>query len=138
MDCADAPRGMRAGGVRPVNCALLLVGCLVLTEAVEVPAAAALGLRGRAALGAVALVNMISNPTLNLCLLTLWHLVPELAGKGAGALLLVAVCEVGVVTVEWALLRATLPGSAAGLLPRCVLVNAASTGLGLLVWPLAA
>lgn len=113
---------------------LLVLAALGLTLAVELPAAACLGLRTRGALAAVALMNVITNPVLNVGLLLTWRLAPARVASPAGAAVTIAAGECAVVAGEIRLLRWSSPSSSAGLAGRCVLLNAASAGIGLALW----
>jgi hypothetical protein len=111
-----------------VNLFWSLLATLALTLVVELAVAAALGLRTRRALLAVACVNLITNPPLNL-LLTLvswwrpWAYAPALIAL-----------EIVVVIVEWRLLLWALGGDARRMLLVAAAMNAASLALGFLLW----
>ena len=95
---------------------------LAVTACIETGIAALLGLRRRA-LGAVASVNLVTNPLVNLCF---W----ALCGLGAVFCLL----EVMVVIAEWRALVWVLGGRTGAasrrLLVICVAMNAVSATLG--------
>jgi hypothetical protein len=106
---------------------------LALTLAIELPVAAALGLRDRRSLLAVACVSLITNPILTL---TGWVLAlrwdwASSAGS-SGAFLLPA--EILVVLVEWRLLLWALGGSPRRLLLVSSVMNAASVLAGVLLF----
>jgi hypothetical protein len=107
-----------------------LLAALAPTLAVELPVAALLGLRSTRALAAVAAVNLLTNPTLNLILLALF------GGTGLGAASAafwptLAALEVAAVIVEWRLLLWVLGGSPRRLLLVCAALNASSFAVGL-------
>lgn len=81
------------------------LGPLVLTVVLELVAAAALGIRRRHELLAVALVNLLTNPALNLALLALRALGMDSPEWIAGSL---TAGEILVVLVEWQLLQGLL------------------------------
>lgn len=108
-----------------VGTALLLAPALVFTLVVEVPVAWLRGLRGRRALTAVVLVNLITNPLLNYVLLVASQLASIRIYWVVAAIL-----EVAVVLVEWRLLLWALGGSSRRMLLTSVLMNAASFGVG--------
>jgi hypothetical protein len=100
---------------------------------VELPVAAALGLRARRSLLVVASVSLVTNPLLNWLgwvLATQWDWA---AGVGSAAAFLVP-AEVVVVLVEWRLLAWVLGGSSRRLLLVSAAMNAASALAGILVF----
>jgi len=105
----------------------------VLTLAVELPVAAALGLRSGRALAAVACVSLVTNPLLTLGGLLLaqaydWSSTP------ATALAVIVPAEVAIVLVEWRLLLWALGGSPRRMLVVSVTMNATSALAGLVFW----
>ena len=99
----------------------------------ELPVAAALGLRDRRALLVVACVSLVTNPLLNW---TGWVLATQwdwAAGAGSAAAFLIP-AEVAVVIVEWRLLVWALGGSSRRLLLVSAAMNAASALVGVLVF----
>ena len=119
-----------AGASALGSTALTLATALALTLLIEVPVAWLRGLKGRRALGAVVLVNVITNPAINYVLLVVGRLASNRVYWVA-----VAVLEVLVVLAEWRLLLWVLGGSPRRLLVTSALMNAASftVGLGVLV-----
>jgi hypothetical protein len=109
------------------------VAPLALTLAVELPVAAALGLRDRRSLAAVACVSLITNPVLTW---TGWALAQVVAWSAspAGALAFLVPAEIAVVVVEWRLLVWALGGSPRRLLLISAVMNAASALVGLVFW----
>lgn len=103
---------------------------LGLTQLVELPVAAALGLRSGRSLLRLAAANLASNPMLNLCLLACWALVPA-ARVGGVALLVVAVAEALVVVGEaaWVTKGEWGPAGLAVVAANC---TSAAVGLALL------
>ena len=99
----------------------------------ELPVAAALGLRDRRSLGAVACVSLITNPLLNW---TGWALasVVDWASSPAGVLAFLVPAETLVVLVEWRLLLWALGGSSRRMLMVSAVMNAASALAGLVFW----
>jgi len=102
---------------------------LLLTEAVECGLAALL--RSKRLVYAVFLVNIATNPVLNL-ILTLYV---TFAGRH-GLYLVIAAGEVVVVLVEAWLLKLMTGSSGRTAFLRSLLFNAASFGVGLLIFPL--
>jgi hypothetical protein len=100
---------------------------------VEVPVAAALGLRDRRSLVAVACVSLITNPLLNW---TGWVLatVVDWSASPAGALAFILPAELVVVLVEWRLLVWALDRDSRRLLLVSAVMNAASALAGLVFW----
>ena len=95
--------------------------------------AAALGLRSRRALAAVACVSLLTNPLLNLggiLLAQAWDW-PSAPGT---ALAVLAPAEVVVIIVEWRLLVWALGGDSRRLLLISAVMNAASALAGLVFW----
>lgn len=114
----------------------VLLPALVLTLLIEIPVGMLCGLRSRREIGAVALVNLITNPLLN-------YIVFVLAISYSGPYAwrpglywgIVVFLEVLVVIAEWRLLLWALGGSSRKLLLTSVLMNAASFGVGVaIVW----
>ena len=108
---------------------------LAVTVAIEVPVAAALGLRSRTALVAVLMVNLVTNPALNALYLAAAGLgwLQSLPGQALVALFLVA--EGLVVVIEWRLLLWALGGRSLRMFATSLAMNAASAGIGLLLAP---
>ena len=111
-----------------------LTASLAITLAVELTVAAALfGMRAHRDLSVVALINVATNPAVNLLLAT------EMAASGSRSLAdpvtaaTLAVLEVAVVLVEWQVVTRLLPERRASALRMSVVMNAASFGVGLLV-----
>jgi hypothetical protein len=111
---------------------------LALTVAIELAVVAALGGRSADELAAVALVNVITNPTLNFALLLFRGLVlsslrPASATVAEWAF--IAVAEIAVVLVEWRLLAWALRADSRTWLVRSAVMNATSFVLGTwLLW----
>ena len=105
------------------------IGALVLTEAIE--CLLALLFRSRRLVYAVFLVNLLTNPVVNLAL-ALWVTV---VGR-QGIWWLIAVLEITVVLVEARLLMVLTGCSGRAALARSLLFNAVSFGVGLVVFPL--
>ena len=106
---------------------------LGLTLAVELPVAAALGLRARRSLAAVALVSLLTNPLLNFAgLVAARHIDGTATLASAWPWLLAA--ETLVVFAEWRLLVWALGGDTRKLRLVSFGMNAASAFLGLIFW----
>jgi hypothetical protein len=106
---------------------------LALTLAIELPVAAALGLRDRRSLLAVACVSLVTNPALTWtgwALSTLW----DWSGSAGGTVALLLPAEILVVAVEWRLLLWALGGDSRRLLLVSIVMNAASAMTGLVFW----
>jgi hypothetical protein len=106
---------------------------LSLTLAVELPVAAALGLRSGRALAAVACVSLFTNPLLTFGGLLLaqaydWSSTP------VTALAVIVPAEIAVVIGEWRLLLWALGGSPRRMLLVSAAMNAASALAGLVFW----
>jgi len=115
-----------------VSAALQLLAALALTEAVELPLAALLGLRTRRALATVAFINLLTNPVLNYLGWVLARFVDWAAP--ATAILVLLAAEAVVVIVEWRLLLWVLGGASRRMLLVSLALNAASAGAGLVLW----
>ena len=105
----------------------------MLTLAIEVPVAAALGLRTGRALLAVACVSLATNPLLNYAGILLAQAWDWSASPATAAAVLVP-AELAVVLVEWRLLVWVLGGPSRRLLLVSVAMNAASALAGLVFW----
>jgi hypothetical protein len=112
---------------------ITLAEALALTLLVELPVAAALGLRSRRALAAVLCVNLVTNPALNLLLAS-----TEQTSFGGLPRLLIGVVEVAVVLIEWRLLLWALGGKSGTMLRTSAVMNAASWAAGVVVFSLLA
>lgn len=110
----------------------LLVFALACTVAIEVAIAAAFGLRRRG-LAAVALVSVVTNPTLNLLLL----FASMSSIDGIGFAIMIVVLEVGVIVTEWELLRWALNDPSRKLLILAIVMNVASALAGIVILPVA-
>ena len=113
--------------------AVALLTTLVLTIAIEVPVAAALGLRTKSALLAVALINLITNPVLNYS----GDLLANFVDWGKSPLTALAVlvpAELLVVFVEWRMLVWVLDRSSRRLFGVSFAMNTASALAGLVLW----
>jgi len=105
-----------------------------LTLAIELPVAAAFGLRTRQALLAVVFVNLITNPVLNyLTILGARIAAPRQVPAAVYVPMLVA-AEVLVIVVEWRLLVRALGGGSRRMLAVSAAMNAASAAAGLALW----
>jgi hypothetical protein len=105
-----------------------LLLALLLTLAVEAGVAWLFGFRtGRSQL-TLALINVITNPLLNLLLLVLAYLGVQVT------LLLVTLLEIPVVLAEWGLLVCAFGGPKGRRLALSLAANAASFLIGLLVF----
>jgi hypothetical protein len=104
-----------------------LVAALGLTLLVEVPVAFAAGWRGRRELLAVVLVNLITNPLLNITLVAVW--VPA----GAARMPLLVALEIVAIVIEWRLLLPVIGRPSRRVLVVVIVMNAASVALGLLL-----
>jgi hypothetical protein len=116
-----------------VSVALELLSALALTLAIELPLAAALGLRTRRSLLTVALINLITNPLLNfigLVLARFW----DWGAAPASAMPVIITAEVVVVLAEWRLLLWVLGGSSRRMLVVSLALNGASAAAGLIFW----
>jgi hypothetical protein len=111
-----------------VTFAWSLLAALALTLAVELAVAAVLGLRTRPELLAVACVNLITNPILNVVLTLVGSWEP------AAYFPALAVLEALVVLAEWRMLLWALSGDSRRLLLVAAAMNAASLALGFLLW----
>ncbi len=101
---------------------------LLLTVAIEAAAAWCFGFRTARAQLALAMINCLTNPALNLLLVLLaW------SGVQVG-LPLVSLLEVGVVLVEWGLLVYVFGGSKRRLLVLSLAVNTASFLAGVMLF----
>ena len=100
----------------------------------ELPVAAALGLRDRRSLSAVACVSLITNPLLNWTGWALATVVDWASVSPAGVLAFLVPAEILVVLVEWRLLLWALGGSSRRLLLVSAVMNAASALGGLVFW----
>ena len=110
-----------------------LAAALMLTIAIELAVVWALGARTPDELWAVTLVNLMTNPALNVGLFVVRLTVVPALQPSAAALaqwLFVGVAEVVVVLVEWRLLVWTLRAESRTWLWRSVAMNAASFVLG--------
>lgn len=115
-----------------MNEVLSLPLALGLTLSVEVPLAAALGLRTRRALAAVALASIVTNPLLNYAALVAARF--ALATSLASFWPWLLAGEAVVVIVEWRLLVWVLGGDRLRLLLVSLAINAASALAGLAFW----
>ena len=106
---------------------------MALTLAVELPVAAALGLRSGRALAAVACVSLLTNPLLNFGGLLLAQ-AKDWSATPATALAVLVPAEIAVVLVEWRLLLWALGGSPRRMLVVSAAMNAASALAGLVFW----
>ncbi len=107
---------------------------LAITLVVELAVAAALfGMRAHRDLAVLGLINVATNPMVNLLLAA------EMAASGSRSLAdpvtatTLAVLEVAVVLVEWQVLARLLPEWRGSALRMSVVMNAASFGVGMLV-----
>lgn len=107
------------------------IAALLLTIGAESLAAFLMGYRGRVFFAVLALVNLMTNPLLNYILL----LVPML-GLERWYYPILALLELGVVLVEWRILRYALQREPKSLLLLSALVNAASFLAGVLIFGL--
>jgi hypothetical protein len=110
-----------------------LAAALVLTIAIELAVVALLGGRTARELIAVALVNAITNPTLNLALLLLRANVSTALSPGVAASAewaFIGAAEVVIVLAEWRLLVWALRADSRTWLVRSAAMNAASFVLG--------
>jgi hypothetical protein len=126
MNVADALRG--AG---PLLASMGIA--LVLTIAVEAPAAALLGYRTRHAIAIVALVNVATNPPLNFLLNVIMLYARSRSLADPPALVALVLLEVAVVLVEWRVLAWALPDLRRRALPVALAMNAASLAVGLAI-----
>lgn len=122
-----------AGWLAVLSAVELLGPALALTIVIEVPVAVLMGLRGGRAVASVTLVNVVTNPVLNLIVLALVAWVPAVAYLPSVYWSVVTLLELVVVVVEWRLLLWALGGSSRRMLLTSVVMNAASFGAGLLV-----
>ena len=118
-----------------MSAALQLLTALALTEAVELPLAALLGLRTRRALTTVALINLLTNPVLNYLGWVLARFGDGAAAPATAIPVLVA-AEAVVVLIEWRLLLWVLGGASRRMLLVSLALNTASAGAGLVFWAL--
>jgi hypothetical protein len=100
---------------------------------IELPVAAALGLRDRRSLLAVACVSLITNPLLTW---SGWALATQVdwSATAAGTLGFLVPAEIAVVLVEWRLLLWALGGSSRRLLLVSAVMNAVSALVGILAF----
>jgi hypothetical protein len=111
----------------------LLGPALLMTLAIEIPVGMLRGLRSAREIGAVALVNLITNPLLNYVVLVL-YISGRMGASGGWAYWgTIALLELLVVLAEWRMLLWALGGSSRRMLITSVLMNAASFGLGLAI-----
>ena len=120
--------------------ALQLAAALALTIAIELAVGAALGVRRAEEFAAVALVNVITNPALNVLATAAYglsvHAVARFGLRGGVVTLvywaLICVAEVAVVFIEWRLLVWTLRAESDSRtwLIRSAAMNATSFVLG--------
>ena len=108
---------------------------LAVTLAIEVPVAAALGLRSRNALSAVVMVNLVTNPALNALYLVVAGLGWLRGVPGPALVALFITAEAVVVVIEWRLLLWALGGRSPRMFATSLAMNAASAGIGLLLAP---
>ncbi len=99
----------------------------------EIAVAAAMGLRDRRSLVAVACASLITNPLLNYAGLLLAQVV-DWPATPASALAFIVPAEILVVIVEWRLLVWALGGGSRRLLLVSAVMNAASALAGLVFW----
>ncbi len=106
-----------------------LLLALALTMIIEVAVAFLLGYRDRRSLAVVALVNVVTNPTLNyvVMVLAVFRIVP------IGPALILCL-EALVVLVEWRLMVYALDKNPNRLLVLSLVMNAASYSAGLLIF----
>ena len=130
---AEAVRPDVRPGSRRLSLLWGLLAPLAFTLAVELPVAAALGLRSGRALAAVACVSLVTNPLLTLAGLLLSRAY-DWSASPAGALAVVLPAEVAVVLVEWRLLLWALGGSPRRMFLVSAAMNAASALAGLAFW----
>lgn len=132
---SDLASNLTDGGIGLLyGLATYLLIPLVLTLAIEVPVAAAMGLRTRREIWAVVLVNLVTNPLLNLFVLTAayfsgWGVL--FGGGSVSSSVVVGVLEVSVVIAEWRLLLWAVGGSSRKMLLTSIAMNAASFLFGL-------
>jgi len=113
--------------------ALVLLRPLALTLAIELPIAVALDVRTRRGLTAVALVNVVTNPVVNIAGIALAGVVAWSASVES-ALPTVLAFEVAVVLVEFLLLRSVLAISSRRAFGLSLAMNSASALAGLVFW----
>jgi hypothetical protein len=104
---------------------------LVLTMAVEVIIAWFWGIRGKAGLAAILLINLITNPALNFLILLNSYL-----GVVKSTLIFILCLEVLVVFIEWKLLAYALRLNNKKSLALSICMNTASYLAGLLIFSL--
>ena len=118
--------------------ALQLAAALALTIVIECAVVALLGARRADEFAAVAAVNVITNPALNV-LVTACDWVGAVAVSRLGAsdrvvtlvyVAIVGIAEIAVVLIEWRLLLWTLGGRSRAWLVRSAVMNATSLLLG--------
>lgn len=110
-----------------------MAAALIGTIAIELAVVALLGGRSARELAAVALVNAITNPILNLALLLVRLEVLPSVGAGLAAPVewaFIGVAEIAVVLVEWRLLAWALRADSRTWLIRSAVMNATSFVLG--------
>ena len=105
-----------------------------MTLAVEVPIAAALGLRTKRALLTVVLVNLLTNPLLNYAGLLVGQFDDWAARPATVIVPALVAAESLVVLAEWRLLLWVLGGESRRLLLASLAMNAASALLGVVFW----
>ncbi len=105
-----------------------------MTLAVEVPIAAALGLRTKRALLTVVLVNLLTNPLLNYAGILVAQLDDWAARPATVIVPALVAAELLVVLAEWRLLLWVLGGESRRLLLASLAMNAASALLGVVFW----
>lgn len=108
---------------------ILAAEALVLTIAVETPAALLLGLRNKHALLAVLIINVITNPALNFLVL-----LNDYLGLISPAIILIVFLEITVVFVEWKLLVYTLRMKNRRAFIVSLILNTASFLAGILIF----
>jgi hypothetical protein len=104
---------------------------LIITLAIEVVVAAMLGYRSQTELTAVALVNVMTSPTLGF----VYALAVVLFGfAGLASTLVLGALELAVVVVEWRLLTWVLKRPSGKMFVLSLTMNATSFGLGALIF----
>jgi len=105
---------------------LFFLIALILTIITELAVAFTLGYRKKDFLGAVVLINLMTNPAANWIFLVLGYL--ALANWPA-----LIIIEIAVVLIEWKLLSITFKEKKREFLRLSVIMNASSFGLGLVL-----
>jgi hypothetical protein len=100
----------------------------------ELPVAVAFGLRTRRALGAVVLVNVLTNPLVNYLIVVTDRVTGWADGSTASIVVILVVAEAIIVVVEWRLLTWALREPSGRMFRLSLCMNLVSALVGAVFW----